>query len=270
MAAVGDGRLQPLPVSRGDEIGALVARFNRMAEELEEKRRLARELAASEKVIVLGRLTAGVAHEVNNPLAGMLNCLSTLRAHGGDPALADRYLPLIEKGLRRIEALVHDLLIEQRTEDAQGSAEASSLDDVRERVAAEIDPAKITLDLRNELPPGLRVNPLRIEQIILNLIRNAAQATPAGGRIDCRFRADAGQLIFEVADTGHGITAEDRAHIFDPFFTRRPNGTGLGLWIVYRLVQSMRGRIEVESEPGRGALFRILLPRVAPHVAEPA
>jgi two-component system, NtrC family, sensor kinase len=125
MEELGRGVVHPLPVSRGDEIGQLITSFNRMANELDEKRKLAGELAANEKVIALGRIAAGVAHEVNNPLAGMLNCLSTLRAKSNDPELVSRYLPMIEMGLKKIEALVKDLLIELRVEDAREVADSS-------------------------------------------------------------------------------------------------------------------------------------------------
>ena len=158
MEELGRGVVHPLPVSRGDEIGQLIASFNRMANELEEKRKLAGELAANEKVIALGRIAAGVAHEVNNPLAGMLNCLSTLRAKSNDPELVSRYLPMIEMGLKKIEALVKDLLIELRVEDAREVADSSCLEDVRDLIAAEIDPARIEFAWDNRLEPGDSMN----------------------------------------------------------------------------------------------------------------
>ena len=261
MEELGRGVAHPLPVSRGDEIGQLINSFNRMARELDEKRKLESELAANEKVIALGRIAAGVAHEVNNPLAGMLNCLSTLRAKSNDPELVARYMPLIEKGLQRIEALVKDLLIELRVEDAHEVTDSSSLEDVRDLIAAEIDPARIDFIWENRLSAIDLVNRPKMQQILLNLLRNSIQAMPTGGRLVCRFRSDQDKLVFDVEDSGHGIEPADVGRIFDPFFTSRPTGTGLGLWIVLRLVQTMHGNIDVNSVPGQGTQFRIQIPR---------
>jgi two-component system NtrC family sensor kinase len=261
MEELGRGILHPLPVSRGDEIGQLITSFNRMANELEEKRKLADELAASEKVIALGRIAAGVAHEVNNPLAGMLNCLSTLRAKSNDPELVARYLPMIEAGLKRIEALVKDLLIELRVENSSEIADPSCLEDVRDLIAAEIEPARIEFGWNNRLEASDYLNRPKMQQILFNLLRNSIQAMPNGGHLWCRFWSDPDKLFFEIEDTGQGIRSEDLGRIFDPFFTSRPTGTGLGLWIVLRLVQSMRGGIDVNSVLGQGTKFRIDIPR---------
>lgn len=270
MEELGRGVVRPLPVSGADELGQVIATFNSMAKELEENRKLAGELATNEKIMALGRIAAGVAHEVNNPLAGMLNCLSTLRAKSNDPELVARYLPLIEGGLKKIEALVKDLLIELRVEDAQEVADSSCLEDVRDLIAAEIDPARIEFGWENRLEPGDSINRSKLQQVLLNLLRNSIQAMPTGGRLWCRFWSERDTLVFDVEDTGQGIRPEDVGRIFDPFFTSRQNGTGLGLWIVLRLVRSMKGSVDVNSVLGQGTTFRVQIPREPKIAAQPA
>jgi signal transduction histidine kinase len=263
MESVGRGKVAqvaPVAVVERDEIGQLAVTFNRMAAELAEKERLERELAVNERMIALGRIAAGVAHEVNNPLAGMLNCLDTVKRHPEDADLTRRYLPLIEKGLNRIRAIVAGLLGELRYEDSNEIADPSCLEDVRDLVVAEIGSRDLALAWDNELAPGARLNRQKVQQILLNLLRNAIAVVPDGGRVAFRAFQDGDCAVLEVEDDGPGVPPENLGRLFEPFFTTRPGGTGLGLWIAYRLVRSMGGQIEVESEPGRGSLFRIFVP----------
>lgn len=257
-------------VSDEDEIGHLVARFNGMAAELVEKRRIEQELAAAERLSALGRIAAGVAHEINNPLGGMLNCLNNLKRHRNEPELVGRYVPLLERGLTRIEAIVKALLVEVRAEQSETLGSCDCLDDVRDLIVAEIGGRPIELRWTNEVSEVFPVNCQKVQQVILNLLRNAVQAMPAGGVVSFRAAAAMGRVVFEVGDTGVGIPQENLPRIFDPFFTTRAGGTGLGLWMVYRLVESMGGGIEVTSEPGKGTLVRVSLPIAVRELSEPA
>jgi len=266
MEAVSRGELTniaPVPVSDDDELGKLAATFNKMAVEMMEKKALEEQMAISSKLVALGRITAGVAHEVNNPLAGMLNCIDTLKNHPEDPSLTERYLPLLEKGLHRIRNIVESLLIELRTEGSNEQSSPSSLEELKDLVDAEINGRSIRFSWDNVLGEDIRINGRRVQQIVLNLLKNAIQAVPDGGAVSFRSYLDANWVILEIQDTGPGIAADIRDQLFDPFFTTKPNGTGLGLWIVYRMVESMRGVIQVESQPGKGTKFNVTLPVTA-------
>ena len=221
---------------------------------------LEEQMAVSEKLIALGRITAGVAHEVNNPLAGLLNCIDTLKKHPDDPELVDRYLPLLDKGLHRIGDIVKGLLVELRVEEATETSDPSCLEELKGLVEAEINGREITFIWENNLGEDVRINAKHVQQIVHNLLKNAAQVLPDGGTMSFRSFQDGDSMTLMVDDDGPGIPPEHRSQLFDPFFTTKATGTGLGLWIVYRLVESMRGVIEVESEVGRGTRFQVTLP----------
>lgn len=173
MDVIGRGGSHLIPESAvrdRDEIGRLVDRFNRMSAELAEARRKEQELAVNEKLVAIGRIAAGVAHEVNNPLAGMLNCLDTLRSRPDDPALVDRYLPVIEQGLHRIQGIVQGFLSELRDGGGLGGNGCGRNDpaDLRDLLAAELRERPVTLDWNVEaaiapvlggVPPSSRPSP---------------------------------------------------------------------------------------------------------------
>ncbi len=263
MEAVGRGEysnVAPVQVHQDDELGDLAQTFNKMAEDLADKKQLEEQMTVSEKLVALGRITAGVAHEVNNPLAGLINLIDTLKNHPGDMLLMARYVPQLEKGLNRIKGIVQSLLIELRVEEAQDSNDPSFLEDVKEIVEAEIDNRNINFIWENHLNDNIRLNGRRVQQVVHNLLKNAIQAIPVNGTVSFLCFQDGDCVVIEVSDNGPGIPPEIRSQLFDPFFTTKPNGTGLGLWIVYRLVESMRGVIEVESEVGSGTVFQVTLP----------
>ncbi len=267
MESVGRGEFSRLPSATArdrDEIGVLVDSFNRMAAELAEKRVLEQELRTNERLAALGRVAAGVAHEVNNPLAGLLASLDNMRRQPDDPAVQARYLPVLERGLNRIRAVVQALLAELGA-DAPALSDSGCLNDLRELMIAEIGDRPIDLLWDVKLADvGTCAICRRVQHAVLNLLRNAVQAIPEAGTVRFRAAHEDGRLVFEIEDDGVGIAEPDLERLFDPFYTTRPAGTGLGLWITYRVVVGMKGEIEVKSEPGRGSRFSIRLPMAAP------
>jgi signal transduction histidine kinase len=257
------------PVRHGDEVAELSDVFNRMMDELEasrERDELQRaQLAHTEKMAAVGTLAAGVAHEVNNPLAGILASIENLRAQPDDPKRSARYLDLIADGLTRIERTVANLLDFSRQHEIrlEPTSINHNLHHVVELVGYQLRAAgvEVKFDL-DEADAIVLADHFQMEQLLLNLVLNALDAMPEGGTLYLRTRVRGGKVIAEVRDTGTGILAENRDRIFDPFFTTRDvgEGTGLGLAVSSRIVEAHGGTIELETKIGRGSTFRIILP----------
>ena len=266
-------------VKRWDEVGELAAAFNRTMDELERAQRREEvrrvQLAHTEKMVAVGTLAAGVAHEVNNPLAGILTCLETIRANPGNAEMRERYLALVEDGIKRIEHTVLNLLDFSRPGAIR--PELTSLNDnlrhVTELVQYQLRKNHVEVDFElAQIEPIVLVDHFQMEQLFLNLILNAIEAMPRGGRLTLRTRIAGGSAVAEVRDTGTGIPEEIRDRIFDPFFSTREvgKGTGLGLSVSYNIVAAHGGTIEVESQVGKGATFRVVLPLSRPQENEEA
>jgi two-component system NtrC family sensor kinase len=220
----------------------------------------------SEKMASLGILTAGIAHEVNNPLGGMLNCVKIMRENPGDRELVDRYLPLLDKGLRQIELIMRQLLNFGRTEPLQiRRVDLTSLiNECVELLSFKLK--KITVETRLEVSRDYLLDAEALKQIIINIGLNAIQAMRDGGVITIVCREIENDLVITFRDTGIGIPEQNLAHIFDPFFTTKDvgEGTGLGLAVTYSLVQRMHGNITVESVEGEGTVFTVTIPVIKP------
>jgi len=248
-----------------------------------ERRRLLARLQTADRLASLGTLAAGVAHEINNPLAYVLgnvdHSLETLAEVLGapPPGLAATFremrtaLQEASAGAERVRDIVRDLRVFSRadTDERRPTDVRLAMQNAANLAGQEIRRrARLRLDLGDV--PAVVANESRLSQVFVNLLVNAAQAIPEGHpeehEISATTRTDAeGRVVVEVRDTGCGIPLADQKRIFDPFFTTKPVGvgTGLGLAICHGIVASLEGEIDLESSPGQGTTFRVLLPPIA-------
>jgi signal transduction histidine kinase len=226
-------------------------------------------LAYSRKLAALGRLFAGVAHEVKNPLNAMTIHLELLKnkltkGSGGAQAVMN-HVDIIGNEIRRLDQVMLGFLKFARPDELR--LQPIQLADLIAEVVQIVEPeARATgVTIKVECPPDLPEidgDPNMLQQALLNLAINACQAMPGGGTLRLACRAIAGRRVqLDVEDTGVGISPEHLEKIFDLYFTTKPTGSGIGLSMVYRIVQLHDGEIEVESTPGRGTRFRMLLPQ---------
>ncbi|MBX3331973.1 MAG: PAS domain S-box protein, partial [Nitrospira sp.] len=247
--------VSPLQGADGKILGVLG-----IARDMTETKKLERQIRNAEKLASIGQLAAGVAHEINNPLGGILNCLYNLRKGALSPARQEEYWASMEHGVRRVQKIVRQLLdFSQQHEPAFSSADINRIvDQVLGLTTHLFVPNRIGLEtfLGNGLP-NVMVDRHMIEQVLMNLILNAVQAMKHGGVLTIRTSVAEGICRVEVNDTGSGIPASVLPRVFDPFFTTKGEGegTGLGLSVNLGIVERHGGKILVESEVGKGTTF---------------
>jgi two-component system NtrC family sensor kinase len=241
-----------------DEVGLVTRRFNEMTRELAQSEALKQEAYRAERLAAVGRLAGGVAHEINNPLAGLLNAIDTQRRHGTrDAPLADRTLDLLERGLNQIRQTVAALLVEVRAGDDQLSrADFEDLMTLVEPGRAEKD---LVLDWQIDLPNQIALPAAQVRQVALNLLLNAIDATPRSGRVQVAARVWDGSLHLVVSDQGHGFAAASLSHLFEPFQSTTHGGEGLGLRVTHQLVQDLNGDITVARKDDH-TFFQVKVP----------
>jgi signal transduction histidine kinase len=260
-----DGAVFPIPnqhiADQGTEFGRLFASFNAMAGALREREALTLRLAEEEKAAMLGKLASGMAHEVNNPLGGMLNLVDTLRKHGHDTQVRQRSLDLLERGLVGIRNVVRATLATYKQDAPSSPLARRELDDLQFLIQHEMTRHGASLRWVNALPDELNIDGAAVRQIALNLLLNACAASPNGGTVELEARADHQYLRLIVRDGGPGLPN----NVTD--FYRRPplagqaprDNIGLGVWMVCLLTSRLGGRIDAESTPD-GTTIRVQLP----------
>ncbi len=258
----------PLPVIN-DETGYLMQRFEELKNRLSTSRQklisAQKQIYQAEKLASVGRLASGVAHEINNPLNGIKNCLYVLQRHADDPGQRAKYLPLIDEGLTHIETIVHKLLNFSRQDSAKFSR--VNLNKEIEMVCSLLEyrlkekQVQVESVLNAELP-AIEADAQLIQEVLMNLLINALDAVDSNGAIRLRTRTiDSGRVELEVSDNGCGIPEAIIDKIYDPFFTTKEEGqgTGLGLSVSLGIIEAHNGSIEVKSG-GNSTSFIIKLP----------
>lgn len=244
-----------------DEIAELGATFNNMVDGLREREALKEEVMASERLAAIGRLTAGIAHEINNPLGGMLNAISTYkRQRSGVPAFVDHTMSLLERGLTQIRETVAALLVEARLESR--ALTPHDIEDVHTLLLPNVQGKHIHLDWQNGVTAPIPLPSTEVRQILLNLLLNAVEAVDERGRVSSAVTPTETELEVRVENDGAGLNDNQLQHLFEPFAQSRRKGKGLGLWMTYQLATQLRGRIEAQSMPGH-TVFTVTLPIAA-------
>jgi two-component system, NtrC family, sensor kinase len=252
-------------------------RQKRQAERRQEavfREHVKKQMVAAERLVSLGTLASGVAHEINNPLAIIGESAGWMRMMLAKPELAQmprksdfvKAVDTIDNSLKRAKTITHQMLGFVRKQD-QTPVE-TDLTDLIHGTTTLVKNEVQSKSLEVKMPPTKTAVviwsiPYQIRQVLLNLLTNAIHASESGGEIDVSVEATNGQVVLAVADNGAGIGVKDLRRIFEPFFSTKPadQGTGLGLYVSRNIVEKLGGKIEVTSSPGKGACFRVTLPK---------
>jgi two-component system, NtrC family, sensor kinase len=260
----GDFGLIHHPKRIESEVDRLILAFNRMAEELEARQE---QIIHSRKIASLGTLVSGVAHELNNPINNIILTIDSLT--GSRKISAERRLDMLNDILSQAERaseIVKNLLDFSRSDTAL--IEALDIVNVLKQTIriteneVTVNNIKLHLDLAADLPL-VRGNRQSLHQVFINMLTNAIHAMPSGGELSVSAALGPdGKIVITVRDTGSGISEEHLPYIFDPFFTTKKvrQGTGLGLSVSYGIIKKHGGRISVDSAPGKGSTFTVVLP----------
>lgn len=231
-----------------DELGQLFQAYDRMVLALRDKAALEGEMVKSERLAAIGQLTAGIAHEINNPLAGLMTVVDTLKLHDDLDPRALRHLELIDRGLMQIRDTVAALLVQTKVQARP--LNQHDLEDIHTLIQPQVGKRHIRLDWSASMPAELPAPASLVRQILINLLLNAVQAAAEGGQVSLWLgRKDGAEscLAIVVRNDGACLSEDQLAHLFEPFASTRAGGHGLGLWVTYQIVTQLNGRIAARN-----------------------
>jgi signal transduction histidine kinase len=233
----------------------------RVGERTRELQGIQEQMIRKEKLAMLGQLAGGVGHELRNPLGVISNAIYYLQMTLTDAEETTKeYLDMISSEVRNSEKIVSDLLDLSRTKPAE--RERVEVSELIVQVLDRHNPpeeVQVSTEIGPDLP-SVFVDPSQIGQVLDNLLTNAYQAMPEGGKLSIEAKVEEDRLLVSITDTGTGISQENIERLFEPLFTTKARGTGLGLAVSKNLVEANGGSIEVESQEGKGSTFTVILP----------
>lgn len=265
------GQDTPIQMKIGDdEIGFLVRHFEKMKQRLAQSRKqlihAQKQVYHAEKLASIGRLASGIAHEINNPLNGIKNCLYTIQREPENQTQTQSYLELVNEGLEHIEQVVQKLLGFAR-QKSRSLAPVNLNEEIPKVVALlnyRLEQREIQLDLKLDPHlPRIHADRQLLQEVIMNLLLNSFDSLGQNGKISVSTAAlNSHEILMEITDNGAGIQPEHLDRIFDPFFTTKDegSGTGLGLSVSLGIIEAHGGRISVKSVPHEKTSFEITLP----------
>ncbi len=248
LSHISSGELTPLDPKLypyHDEVGDLYLAYGQMVDELKEKVLLKREVIKTERMAAIGRLSASIAHEINNPLGGMLNAISTLKRYGSPDPLSQKTINLLERGLSQIRDTVAALLVEAKISSRQLTLH--DLNDVGLLVAPGAHKQNTQVAWQIELPESLSLPSTPVRQLLINLTLNAIQAAGKDGHVRIHVTGSNSTFSIIVENNGETLSPAQRERLFEPFARDSEHGNGLGLWICYQIVTQLNGDIRAES-----------------------
>lgn len=258
---------QNLTVDRKDEIGELTESFNLMLQGLRENKRLEERLREAEHLSAVGELSRSIAHEIRNPLNFISLSIDHIREKYPPPVHEDAehfdaLLSSVKQEIRRLNKLVSDFLDYGKPLrlNIQRTQVERMLDDVVEIIRAKAAGEGVEIKKQYEFSPEIMMDPELMKTCIMNVLTNAFQAMPEGGTLTIRTGRDDGRFVLSVTDTGVGVERENLSKVFEPFYTTKNTGLGLGLATTKRIVEEHGGKIEIRSEGGKGSDVIIRLP----------
>jgi len=253
--------ITPLMVRGEEGAGGAVVVF----EDVTEYYRLESRLSQMERLAEIGQMTATIAHEIRNPLTALKGASDLLMQEEHLPEQVQTYVDIIRQEVARLNEIADEFLEFARPFVLNWRLVPlrPMLERLMQALAPYFKEAKVAAQLKIEGEPSAMLDPARIEQVLRNLIQNAIQAMPNGGRLTLRAGEVNSRIYLQVQDTGEGIPPEIREKIFSPFYTTRTRGTGLGLSIVQKIVQAHQGEIRVECPAEGGSIFTVWIPKMA-------